>query len=81
MAQVKVTLTRSLIGRPEDQRATVKALGLKKTNSQIVKEVTPQIEGMLDVYKRQGMNIFDLLHYDKLFITKGAVAQIEEVLG
>ncbi|MDU1131058.1 MAG: 50S ribosomal protein L30, partial [Veillonella sp.] len=45
--QVKVTLTRSLIGRPEDQRATVKALGLKKTNSQVVKEVTPQIEGML----------------------------------
>ena len=30
MAQVKVILTRSLIGRPEDQRATVKALGLKK---------------------------------------------------
>lgn len=47
MAQVKVTLTRSSIGRPEDQRATVKALGLKKTNSQVVKEVTPQIEGML----------------------------------
>ena len=47
MAQVKVTLTRSLIGHPEDQRATVKALGLKKTNSQVVKEVTPQIEGML----------------------------------
>ena len=47
MAQVKVTLTRGLIGRPEDQRATVRALGLKKTNSQVVKEVTPQIEGML----------------------------------
>ena len=47
MAQVKVTLTRSLIRRPEDQRATVKALGLKKTNSQVVKEVTPQIQGML----------------------------------
>ena len=47
MAHVKVTLTRSLIGRPEDQRATVKALGLKKTNSQVVKEVTPQIQGML----------------------------------
>ena len=51
MAQVKVTLTRSLIGRPEDQRATVKALGLKKTNSQVVKEVTPQIEGMLHINK------------------------------
>ena len=47
MVQVKVTLTKSLIGRPADQRATVKALGLKKTNSQVVKEVTPQIEGML----------------------------------
>ena len=47
MAQVKVILTKSLIGRPADQRATVKALGLKKTNSQVVKEVTPQIEGML----------------------------------
>ncbi len=47
MAKVKVTLTKSLIGRPEDQRATVKALGLKKTNSQVVKEVTPQIAGML----------------------------------
>lgn len=47
MAKVIVTLTRSLIGRPEDQRATVKALGLKKTNSTVVKEVTPQIEGML----------------------------------
>lgn len=51
MAQVKVTLTRSLIGRPADQRATVKALGLTKTNSQVVKEVTPQIQGMLHKVK------------------------------
>lgn len=29
----------------------------------------------------EGMNIFDLLHYDKLFITEGAVAKIEEVLS
>lgn len=28
-----------------------------------------------------GLNIFDLLHHDKLFITKGAVVQIEEVLA
>ena len=33
MAKVKITLKRSLIGRPEDQRATAKALGLGKTNS------------------------------------------------
>ena len=27
------------------------------------------------------INIFDLLHYDKLFIAEGAIAKIEEVLG
>lgn len=47
MAQVKVTLVRSLAGRPDDQRATVKALGLGKTNTSVVKEVNPQIKGML----------------------------------
>ena len=47
MAKVKVTLTRSLIGRPEDQRATVKALGLKKTNSVVMQEATPAIKGMI----------------------------------
>lgn len=47
MAKVKITLTRSLIGRPEDQRATVKALGLKKTNSSVEQEDTPAIRGMI----------------------------------
>ena len=27
------------------------------------------------------INIFDLLHHDKLFIAEGAIAKIEEVLG
>jgi large subunit ribosomal protein L30 len=47
MATLKITLTRSLIGRPEDQRATVKALGLKKTNTFVVQEDTPVIRGMV----------------------------------
>jgi len=47
MATLKVTLTRSLIGRPEDQRATVKALGLKKTNSFVIQDDTPVIRGMV----------------------------------
>jgi large subunit ribosomal protein L4 len=29
----------------------------------------------------EGINIFDLLHYTKLFVTKSAVAKIEEVLA
>jgi large subunit ribosomal protein L30 len=47
MAKIKITLTRSLIGRPEDQCATVKALGLKKTNSSVVQEDNAVIRGMV----------------------------------
>lgn len=47
MAKLKITLTRSLIGRPEDQRATVKALGLGKTNSSVMQEDSPAIRGMV----------------------------------
>ncbi len=47
MATLKITLTRSLIGRPEDQRATVKALGLKKTNTFVIQDDTPVIRGMV----------------------------------
>jgi len=47
MAKLKITLTRSLIGRPADQRATVKALGLGKTNSSVEQEDTVAIRGMI----------------------------------
>lgn len=47
MAKLKITLTRSLIGRPEDQRATVKALGLTKMNSSVVQDDNATIRGMI----------------------------------
>ncbi|MCD2435991.1 50S ribosomal protein L30 [Acidaminococcus sp. NSJ-142] len=47
MAQVKITLTRSLIGYPKDQRATVRALGLGKINTSVVKEDNSTLQGML----------------------------------
>jgi len=47
MAKIKVTLVKSVIGRPQDQRDTVKALGLGKTNSSVIQEDTPQILGMV----------------------------------
>ncbi|GAA0503636.1 50S ribosomal protein L30 [Virgibacillus sp. MSP4-1] len=46
--KIEVTLTRSLIGRPEDQRETVKALGLKKINQKVVHDDSPAIRGMVD---------------------------------
>jgi large subunit ribosomal protein L30 len=47
MAKLKITLTRSLIGRPENQRVTVKALGLGKMNSSVIQDDTPAIRGMV----------------------------------
>ena len=47
MAKIKVTLVRSLIGRPEAQRRVVESLGLKKTNSSVVHDDTPAIRGMV----------------------------------
>ena len=47
MAQINITLTRSLIGYPKDQRATVNALGLGKIYTSVVKEDPPTIRGMV----------------------------------
>ncbi len=45
--QIKVTQVRSVIGRPEKQRRTVRALGLRKINHTVVHQDTPQIRGMI----------------------------------
>ena len=47
MAKLKVTLKRSLIGRPETQRATVRSLGLRKLNSTSELPDNPAIRGQL----------------------------------
>ncbi|MFK4566199.1 50S ribosomal protein L30 [Enterococcus sp. UD-01] len=48
MAELKVTLKRSVIGRPQNQRDTVKALGLGKVNSSVVKPANEAIKGMIN---------------------------------
>jgi large subunit ribosomal protein L30 len=45
---VKVTQTRSPIGRPRDQRATLIGLGLNKMNKTRELENTPAVQGMID---------------------------------
>lgn len=47
MARVKITQIRSTIKRPENQKLTVKALGLGKINRSVEVELTPQIQGMI----------------------------------
>ncbi|HFJ7988220.1 TPA: 50S ribosomal protein L30 [Enterococcus faecium] len=48
MAELKVTLKRSIIGRPQNQSDTVKALGLTKINSSVVKPSNEAIKGMIN---------------------------------
>ncbi len=47
MKKIKITLKKSVIGRPKKQRLTVEALGIKKVNDSVEKEETPQIKGMV----------------------------------
>lgn len=46
--KLEITLTRSLIGRPEDQRVTVKTLGLGKVNSTVVQNDNDAMRGMVN---------------------------------
>ncbi|QES90555.1 50S ribosomal protein L30 [Rhizosphaericola mali] len=48
MAKIKVTQVKSGIDRPERQKRTLKALGLKKLNASKEIEATPQILGMVN---------------------------------
>jgi large subunit ribosomal protein L30 len=47
MGKVKITQVRSIIDRSKRQKATIKALGLRKINHSVEHEATPQILGMI----------------------------------
>lgn len=51
MAKLQITLKRSLIGRTENQKATVKALGLRKIHQTVVKEDNAAMRGMVEKVK------------------------------
>ena len=47
MKKIKVTQVKSIIDRPERQKRTMEALGLRKMNASKEVEATPQILGMV----------------------------------
>jgi large subunit ribosomal protein L30 len=47
IAMVKITLDKSLIGVPHKHRKIVRALGLRKKNSWVMKKDNPAIQGMI----------------------------------
>jgi large subunit ribosomal protein L30 len=51
MKKLRITQIRSQIDRPQVQKRTIIALGIKKLNRPIEVEATPQILGMIDAVK------------------------------
>jgi large subunit ribosomal protein L30 len=58
-SQIRVTLTRSPIGKKKHQRVTLKTLGLRRMHQNVVHNDTPSIRGMLEVVKH-------LVHVEEL---------------
>ena len=51
MKKIKIKQTKSRIGRPKVQKRTLDALGLRKMNTVVEHEITPQILGMVNKIK------------------------------
>ena len=47
MTKLKLTQRRSVIGRPQDQKDTVRRLGLHRIRDVVVKDDRPEIRGMI----------------------------------
>ncbi len=45
-AKIKITQVRSVIGRPEKHRRIIEALGIKRNQTSVIHNDTPQIRGM-----------------------------------
>ena len=48
MVQLKITWTKSCIGRPESQRRIIRSLGLTRLHQSVVHGDTPTIRGMVN---------------------------------
>jgi large subunit ribosomal protein L30 len=47
MAQLKVTQTKSVIGGKQNQRETLRSLGLRRIGQSVVREDKPEVRGMI----------------------------------
>jgi len=51
MAKLKITMVRSVIKRPKDQKQTLAALGLRRIGQVVEHDDTPNILGMINKVK------------------------------
>ena len=77
---LKVTLKRSLISRPETQRRTVRALGLRKVNSVSILPDVPTVRGQIFKVKHL-VSVEEVPDVEKkVDVKKGpAIAEVKEV--
>ena len=45
---IKITLRKSMIGRPEKHRRILRAMGLRRVNRSVVLKDSPTIQGMIE---------------------------------
>lgn len=48
MSKIRITQVKSKNGKPERQKRTLEALGIRKMNHSVEHEATPQILGMVE---------------------------------
>ena len=48
MSQLKITWTKSCIGRPKNQREIIRSLGLRRLHHTVVHQNSPTIQGMVN---------------------------------
>ena len=51
MAKLKITQRKSAIGYRQNQRDTLRSLGLKRTNDVVVQDDRPEIRGMINAVR------------------------------
>ncbi len=71
MAMLRITQVRSLIGRPQDQRETVRSLGLRRIRHSVVKPDTATIRGML-------RKVHDLIAFEEVADGDGEGREVEK---
>lgn len=47
MSQLKITLRKSVIGHPQDQKDTARALGLTRLSRSVMRPDSPSVRGMI----------------------------------
>jgi len=60
MSKLRVTLRRSGIGRPKDQRLTLQGLGLRKLEKTVEVDNTPAMRGMV----KKVLHLVDVVEVD-----------------